>query len=123
MENVNCVKEVIETLRKLGVPANLKGYEYIKYALQLVVNDRSKLDGITKVLYPEVAKEFETTPARAERNIRHAIEVVFDHSGADAIKDFFGGCVNIRSGKVTNGEFIGIVAEHIRVQLGMYDRQ
>lgn len=117
----NYTKEIIKNLLNLGVPADLKGYEYLKVAINAVLNDRTYIDQITKRLYPDVAEMCGTTPSRTERAIRHAITVSFDNMEPDLIERYFGRCISYRSGKVTNANFIAIVAEHIRMDNGEYD--
>lgn len=114
-------KAIINCLNKFGVPANLLGYEYLKSALKLALTDPTAIHSMTKYLYPTVAKDFGTTRNRVEWSIRHAVEVSFNRLSACTIEDTFGMCIPVEKGKVTNREFIAILAEKIRVELGAYD--
>ena len=105
--------KIKETLFKAGVPAHLKGYHYLKTGIQLVLENPEKIHSITKTLYPEIAKKYDTAPTRVERAIRHAIEYTFDHAAPDAIEEFFGNSVSYRTGKPTNGHFIATFVEHL----------
>lgn len=118
----NYTKKIIEVLRNVGVPASLKGYEYLKVAINAVLNDRTYIDQMTKRLYPDVAAMCGTTASRVERNIRHATEVAFDNMNVEQIDEYFGRCCSYRKGKATSGEFIAILAERIRVDTGEYDQ-
>lgn len=118
----NYTKKIIEVLKDVGVPASLKGYEYLKIAINAVLNDRTYMDQVTKRLYPDVAAMCDTTASRVERSIRHATEVAFNNMDPEQITQYFGRCCNYYKGKATNSEFIAILAERIRVDLGEYDR-
>lgn len=118
----NYTKKIIEVLKDVGVPANIKGYECLKAAINAVLNDRTYIDQMTKRLYPDVAAMCDTTPSRVERNIRHATEVAFDNMDPEQITEYFGRCCSYRKGKATSGEFIAILAERIRVDAGEYDQ-
>ena len=105
-------------LKNLGVPVSLTGYQYLKYAICLMVEDMSLVNcGITKILYPTIAKHFETTPSRVERAIRHAIEVSWCRANPKIQDEFFGYTVDVVKGKPTNSEFIATVADFIRMTL------
>ena len=107
-------QQVADLLIQIGVPAHLKGYKYIRCAVGLIVEDHNYLDGgVTKMLYPEVAKRFSTTASRVERGIRHAIEVAWNRADFDVIQDLFGYTVNPLKGKPTNSEFIAMLADII----------
>ena len=112
---------IIHNLRDLGVPANIKGYDYLKEGLFRVLENPGLIRCITKGLYPAIAVEYETTPTRVERAIRHAIEVTFDRNHPDIIEDYFGNSYSFRKGKPTNSEFIATVAELVREEMGAYD--
>lgn len=114
---------VVDTINKFGIPASIKGYEYLKSALCLTLENPSILQGITKELYPEIAKEHGTTKSRVERAIRHAVETAFYRMDQESIQQYFGGCIHPNKGKPTNGEFIAIIAERIRIQIGAYDKE
>lgn len=121
MENTkNYTEEIISTLKYVGIPASLKGYEYLKVSLQLVLESPSLIYQITKGLYPAVAERCGTIPSRVERAIRHTVEITFDRLHPEVLKEVFGNCTNYYKGKVTNSEFIAILAEKIRMDLGEY---
>ena len=111
---------IIHKLRDLGVPANIKGYDYLKEALGLVLGNPQLLRCITQGLYPSIAKEYETTPSQVERAIRHAIKITFDRSHPDDIKAYFGNSYSFLRGRPTNSEFIATLAEAIREEAGVY---
>ena len=115
------MKPVIAALNDLGIPANLRGYEYLKTALCLVLGSRSILFGSMMEIYRVVAKWHGVSRSAVERCIRHAIEVMFDRLDVDTQKKYFGNCVLYDEGRVRNSEFLGIVAEKIRVDMGEYD--
>ena len=100
-----------------GVPAHIKGYQYLREAIIIAVNDMDVINAITKVLYPQVAKAFSTTPSRVERAIRHAIEVAWDRGDLDTLQRFFGYTVSNTKGKPTNSEFIALIADKLQLQL------
>ena len=101
----------------IGVPAHIKGYQYLREAIIIAVNDMDVINAITKVLYPQVAKTFQTTPSRVERAIRHAIEVAWDRGDLDTLQRFFGYTVSNTKGKPTNSEFIALIADKLQLQL------
>ena len=107
-------QRVTKMLHEVGVPAHIKGYQYVCKAIENVVVDPKLLEVVTKELYPGVAKEFGTTPSRVERAIRHAIERAWDGGDLDVLKEYFGNTVSCMRGKPTNSEFIAMLAEHIR---------
>ncbi len=102
---------------KVGIPPNLKGYNYIKEALKLILNDFSILNQITKVLYTEMAEMFKTTPTSIERGIRTAIEYVYSKPSSDLLENLFGNVISPESGRPTNTVFLSILAEEIRLAL------
>ena len=105
----------IETIiHEIGVPAHIKGYQYLREAIIIAVNDMDVINAITKVLYPQVAKTFQTTPSRVERAIRHAIEVAWDRGDLDTLQRFFGYTVSNTKGKPTNSEFIALIADKLK---------
>ena len=115
-------KNSIETMvtgiiHEIGVPAHIKGYQYLREAIIIAVNDMDVINAITKVLYPQVAKTFGTTPSRVERAIRHAIEVAWDRGDLDTLQRFFGYTVSNTKGKPTNSEFIALIADKLQLQL------
>ena len=100
-----------EIIHEIGVPAHIKGYQYLREAIILTINDMDIINAVTKVLYPEVAKKFGTTPSRVERAIRHAIEVAWDRGDIEVLQKFFGYTVSNIKGKPTNSEFIAMIAD------------
>ena len=102
---------VTEIIHEIGVPAHIKGYQYLREAIILTINDMDIINAVTKVLYPEVAKKFNTTPSRVERAIRHAIEVAWDRGDIETLQKFFGYTVSNIKGKPTNSEFIAMIAD------------
>ena len=104
---------VTNIIHEIGVPAHIKGYQYLREAIIIAVNDMDVINAITKVLYPEVAKTFGTTPSRVERAIRHAIEVAWDRGDLDTLQKFFGYTVSNTKGKPTNSEFIAMIADRL----------
>ena len=108
---------VTNIIHEIGVPAHIKGYQYLREAIMIAVNDMDVINAITKVLYPQVAKTFQTTPSRVERAIRHAIEVAWDRGDLDTLQRFFGYTVSNTKGKPTNSEFIALIADRLQLQL------
>ena len=104
-------------IHEIGVPAHIKGYQYLREAIIIAINDMDVINAITKVLYPQVAKTFQTTPSRVERAIRHAIEVAWDRGDLDTLQRFFGYTVSNTKGKPTNSEFIALIADKLQLQL------
>jgi len=109
--------EVTNIMREIGVPAHIKGYQYLRDAIMMVVKDLDVINSVTKQLYPTIAKEYNTTPSRVERAIRHAIEVAWSRGQMDTIDQLFGYTVNLGKGKPTNSEFIAMVADKLRLEL------
>ena len=107
---------VTDIIHEIGVPAHIKGYQYLRDAIILSVNDMEMLNSITKVLYPTIAKRHQTTPSRVERAIRHAIEVAWSRGKMDTIDELFGYTVSTGKGKPTNSEFIALIADKIRLE-------
>ena len=108
---------VTSIIHEIGVPAHIKGYQYLREAIIIAVNDMDVINAITKVLYPQVAKTFQTTPSRVERAIRHAIEVAWDRGDLDTLQRFFGYTVSNTKGKPTNSEFIALIADKLQLQM------
>lgn len=108
--------EITEMLHMLAVPAHIKGYQYLREAITLVLRDGNLINSVTKELYPAVAKRFGTTASRAERAIRHAIEVAWDRGEVDVMNGFFGYTIRSDRGKPTNSEFIALVADKLRLK-------
>lgn len=109
--------KVTQIFREIGVPAHIKGYQYLRESIIIAVNDNEAVNSITKVLYPAVAKIFQTTPSRVERAIRHAIEVAWDRGDVEVLNSFFGYTVSNSKGKPTNGEFIALIADKLQLQM------
>ena len=107
-------------IHEIGVPAHIKGYQYLREAIMIAVEDMDVINAVTKVLYPEVAHRFSTTPSRVERAIRHAIEVAWDRGDLETLQKYFGYTVNGAKGKPTNSEFIAMIAD--RLTLGIRRR-
>ena len=117
MDKNNIESMVTGIIHEIGVPAHIKGYQYLREAIIIAVNDMDVINAITKVLYPQVAKTFQTTPSRVERAIRHAIEVAWDRGDLDTLQRFFGYTVSNTKGKPTNSEFIALIADKLQLQL------
>ena len=107
---------VTSIIHEVGVPAHIKGYQYVREAIMIAVEDMDVINSVTKVLYPEVAKRFGTTPSRVERAIRHAIEVAWDRGDLETLQHFFGYTVSNSKGKPTNSEFIAMISDRVRLQ-------
>lgn len=116
-------KEVIQYITKImlsvGIPANLKGYRYIREAIKMTLEDVNKLQRITAELYPEIAKKFNTSATRAERAMRHAIEVAWARGNMDIIDEIFGYTIQTGKGRPTNSEFIAIISDKVRLDLNV----
>lgn len=108
---------VTNVIHEVGVPAHIKGYQYLREAIILVVNDIDVINQITKQLYPEIAEKFHTTPSRVERAIRHAIEVAWGRGQQEAVESIFGYTISAAKGKPTNSEFIAMIADKLRLEL------
>ena len=108
---------VTNIIHEIGVPAHIKGYQYLRDAIIMTVNDMDVINAITKVLYPSVAKRYQTTSSRVERAIRHAIEVAWDRGDLETLQSFFGYTISNTNGKPTNSEFISMIADKLRLQL------
>lgn len=109
--------EVTNIIHEIGVPAHIKGYQYLRDAIIMSINDMDILNSITKLLYPSIAKKYNTTPSRVERAIRHAIEVAWGRGKMDTIDKLFGYTINHGKGKPTNSEFIALIADKLRLEL------
>ncbi len=107
--------EVTRVIQQMGVPAHVKGYQYVRDAIILVVEEMNLLGAVTKELYPLIAEKYNTTASRVERAIRHAIELAWDRGNVDMMNKFFGYTVNMERGKPTNSEFIAMVADRLRI--------
>lgn len=108
-------KDVTDMIHEIGVPAHIKGYQYLREAIMMSVEDGEMLNSITKILYPTIAKKYQTTSSRVERAIRHAIEVAWSRGNMDTLDSFFGYTISVGKGKPTNSEFIALIADKIRL--------
>lgn len=108
---------VSEIMHQIGVPAHIKGYQYLREAIILSINDSEMMNSVTKLLYPTVAKTFKTTPSRVERAIRHAIEVAWDRGDVDVLSSYFGYTIQNSRGKPTNSEFIAMISDKLRLRM------
>ena len=113
---VNLEMRVTQIIHDIGVPAHIKGYQYLRDGIIMTVNDMEIINAITKILYPTVAKHYKTTSSRVERAIRHAIEVAWDRGDVETLQQFFGYTVSNVKGKPTNSEFISMIADRIRLE-------
>lgn len=107
--------EITNIIHEIGVPAHIKGYQYIRDAILMCINDADMINSITKILYPEISKKYQTTPSRVERAIRHSIEVAWNRGNPDVIEEYFGYTVSDGKGKPTNSEFIALIADKLRL--------
>lgn len=108
-------QDVTDMIHEIGVPAHIKGYQYLREAIMMSVEDQSMISSITKILYPTIAKRFQTTPSRVERAIRHAIEVAWSRGRMETLDSLFGYTIDTGKGKPTNSEFIALIADKIRL--------
>ncbi len=107
---------VTDIIHEIGVPAHIKGYHYLREAIILTINDMDIINSVTKVLYPAVAKKYDTSPSRVERAIRHAIEIAWDRGDIETLQKFFGYTVSNIKGKPTNSEFIAMISDHLALK-------
>ena len=115
VEGRDLEKDVTDMIHEIGVPAHIKGYQYLREAIMMSVEDIEMLNSITKILYPSIAKKYQTTPSRVERAIRHAIEVAWSRGKMETLDSLFGYTINLGKGKPTNSEFIALIADKIRL--------
>ena len=108
---------VTNVIHEVGVPAHIKGYQYLREAIMMVVNDIEVINQITKTLYPQIAKKYNTTPSRVERAIRHAIEVAWGRGQQEVVENIFGYTISAAKGKPTNSEFIAMISDKLRLEL------
>ena len=108
---------ISDIMRQIGVPAHIKGYQYLRTAIELSINDAEMLEGVTKLLYPTIAKMYSTTSSRVERAIRHAIEVAWNRGDVDVLSSYFGYTIQSDRGKPTNSEFIAMIADRIKLSM------
>lgn len=111
---------VTEVIHQIGIPAHIKGYHYLRESIILCINEPDMINAVTKILYPTVAKRFDTTASRVERAIRHAIEVAWDRGDVDILNSYFGYTIHNGRGKPTNSEFIAMIADKLRLELKNY---
>jgi two-component system response regulator (stage 0 sporulation protein A) len=109
--------EVTNIIREIGIPAHIKGYQYLRDAIMMIINDIELLGAVTKVLYPIIADKYSTTPSRVERAIRHAIEVAWSRGNIDMINKLFGYTIKLEKGKPTNSEFMAMIADKLRMEM------
>ena len=112
--------QVTQIIHQIGVPAHIKGYQYLRTAILLTISDSEIINSVTKVLYPSVAKKYATTTSRVERAIRHAIEVAWDRGDVDTLNSYFGYTIQNNRGKPTNSEFIAMIADNLRLKYKMF---
>ena len=115
-KNFELEQDVTDMIHEIGVPAHIKGYQYLREAIMMSVNDSEMMGSITKILYPTIAKKYQTTSSRVERAIRHAIEVAWNRGRMETLDDMFGYTINTGKGKPTNSEFIALIADKIRLK-------
>ena len=108
--------QVTRIIHQIGVPAHIKGYQYLRSAILMTVRDSDVINSVTKVLYPSVAKKYQTTTSRVERAIRHAIEVAWDRGDVETLNSYFGYTIQNSRGKPTNSEFIAMIADNLRLK-------
>ena len=108
--------QVTRIIHQIGVPAHIKGYQYLRTAILMTISDSDIINSVTKVLYPSVAKKYQTTTSRVERAIRHAIEVAWDRGDVDTLNSYFGYTIQNNRGKPTNSEFIAMIADNLRLK-------
>ena len=112
--------QVTKIIHQIGVPAHIKGYQYLRTAILMTIEDIDVINSVTKVLYPTIAKKYQTTTSRVERAIRHAIEVAWDRGDIDTLNSYFGYTIQNSRGKPTNSEFIAMIADNLRLRYKMY---
>ncbi len=108
--------QVTKIIHQIGVPAHIKGYQYLRTAILMTVSDSNIINSVTKVLHPSVAQQYSTTTSRVERAIRHAIEVAWDRGDVDTLNSYFGYTIQNSRGKPTNSEFIAMIADNLRLR-------
>ncbi len=113
--------QVTKIIHQIGVPAHIKGYQYLRTAILMTIADSDIINSVTKVLYPSVAKKYSTTTSRVERAIRHAIEVAWDRGDVDTLNSYFGYTIQNSRGKPTNSEFIAMIADNLRLKMKTYN--
>jgi len=119
-EGADIETQITKIIHQIGVPAHIKGYQYLRTAIMLTINDSDIINSVTKILYPTVAKKYQTTTSRVERAIRHAIEVAWDRGDVDTLNSYFGYTIQNNRGKPTNSEFIAMIADNLRLKYKLY---
>jgi len=114
-DDKNLEVTITEIIHQIGVPAHIKGYHFLRYAIMTAVEDPEIINAVTKQLYPTVAKRFDTTSSRVERAIRHAIEVAWDRGDVEVLNSYFGYTIHTSRGKPTNSEFIAMISDKLRI--------
>ncbi|MBE3550853.1 MAG: sporulation transcription factor Spo0A [Brockia lithotrophica] len=123
LDNAYLDAQITAVLHEIGVPAHIKGYKYLREAIAMVYKNMEILGSITKVLYPEIARKYNTMPTRVERAIRHAIEVAWERGSPDAVLKYFGYTISQSRAKPTNSEFIAMIADKLRVEHSIRERR
>jgi two-component system response regulator (stage 0 sporulation protein A) len=108
---------ISDIMRQIGVPAHIKGYQYLRTSIMYCIDDPTMLESVTKILYPSVAKKYNTTASRVERAIRHAIEVAWDRGDVEVLSSYFGYTIQAQRGKPTNSEFIAMISDKLKLLL------
>ena len=116
VKDVDIEVEITEILREIGIPTHIRGYHYIREAVKMGYEDAQVLNGITKILYPEIAKKYQTTASRVERAIRHAIEVAWKRGNREKIDEMLWYTIDARKGKPTNSEFLATIVDHLTIK-------
>lgn len=116
-DSMNLQLQITEILHEIGVPAHIKGYNYLRDAITMSIETPQIINAVTKKLYPSVAAKYETTSSRVERAIRHAIEVAWDRGDIDVLNSYFGYTIHTGRGKPTNSEFIAMIADKLRLKI------
>ncbi|MDY3846116.1 MAG: sporulation transcription factor Spo0A [Eubacteriales bacterium] len=116
----NMETQVTKIIHQIGVPAHIKGYQYLRTAILMTIKDSELINSVTKILYPSVAKKYSTTTSRVERAIRHAIEVAWDRGDIDTLNSYFGYTIQNSRGKPTNSEFIAMISDNLRLKYKIY---
>ena len=112
--------QVTQIIHQVGIPAHIKGYQYLRTAIIMTIENNEIINSVTKILYPSVAKKYATTTSRVERAIRHAIEVAWDRGDIDTLNSYFGYTIQNNRGKPTNSEFIAMIADNLRLKYKLY---
>ena len=115
-DKIDMETQVTRIIHQIGVPAHIKGYQYLRTAILMTISDNDVINSVTNVLYPSVAKKYQTTTSRVERAIRHAIEVAWDRGDVDTLNSYFGYTIQNSRGKPTNSEFIAMIADNMRLK-------